>query len=84
MTTFSLAEAKTIESAISRALGAAVGHATSGGFDPDMLFAIIDTLQAYIRDTYSLALAQLFDQAGVAQEWNDGVESAIRIVERLP
>lgn len=84
MTTFSLAEAKTIESAIAQALGAAVGHGSSGGFDPDVLFAIVDTLQAYIRDTYSLALTQLFDQAGVAQEWNEGVETAIRIVERLP
>lgn len=84
MTTFNLTEAKSIESAIAQALGAAVGHGTSGGFDPDMLFAIVDTLQAYIRDTYSLALAQLLDQAGVAQEWNAGIETAIRIVEELP
>lgn len=77
-----------VAGAITQALGAASMcweyTDQAGAFDIERALGIAMATNAEVRRLITFELSALLDRAGVAQEWNDAIETAIRVVEEMP
>jgi hypothetical protein len=77
-----------VHDAITQAIGAATmcwdAPEGAGGFQVEQALAVAAATDVEVRRIITFKLAGLLDAAGVAEEWNEGIETAIRLVETMP
>jgi hypothetical protein len=87
--TFSyLHDGPTIERALRQALVAASAcwedWQRAGQFEVEDFVAIESATSGELRRLITFRLSGLLDASGIAKEWNDAIETAIRAVEEMP